>query len=298
MRHFCGSCGLVLLLSLSTAGDDAVFSGPQVGERLPPLKVRGVFDQEAGQEIDFVANAGDKPLVLIFVHDLNRQSIGMTRILSQYTVGRAKDGLATGIVWLDDDATSAESTLKRIRHALTPRAPLGISLDGREGPGSYGLNRKVMLTILVGKGGKVTANYALVQPSLQADLPKILKSVVDVAGGTVPKLEELEGLREMMREKPAADQAPNLRPLLTPVIRRDATPAEVDKAAQAVEELADRNEAARREVGRIANTIIDAGKLTDYGTAHAQEYLQKWAKQYGGKKDGAAPAPGKPGARE
>jgi len=280
------------------AADDPVFSGPQVGEKLAPLKVRGVFDQEAGKEFDFVAQADGKPIVLIFVHDVNRQSIGMTRILSQYTVGRAKDGLATGIVWLDDDATEAENTLKRIRHALTPRAPIGISVDGREGPGSYGLNRNVMLTILVGKEGKVTGNFALVQPSLQVDLPKILQSVVAVAGGTAPKLEELEGMREMMRNKPAADQPPNLRPLLGPVIRRDAPAEAVDKAAKAVEEFVATDEAARKEVGRIANTIIDAGKLEDYGTPRAQEYLRKWAKAYGGKKQDEKPANGKPGGRE
>ena len=31
----------------------------------------------------------------------------------------------------------------------------------------------------------------------------------------------------------------------------------------------------------IANTIIDAGKLTSYGTPRAQEYLRKWAKDFG-----------------
>src|SRR5688572_23335464 len=152
---------------------DPVFSGPQADEKLPAFKVRGVFDTDAGKELDFVTQADGKPIVLIFVHDLNRQSISVVRVLSSYTVSRAKDGLHTGVVWLDADATEAENTLKRIKHALTPHAPTGVSLDGREGPGAYGLNRNVQLTILVGKAGKVTANFALVQPSLQADLPKI-----------------------------------------------------------------------------------------------------------------------------
>ncbi len=261
--------------------DEAIFSGPQIGEKLPSFLVRGVFDDDSGKELDFVSQANGNPLVLIFVHDVNRQSISMTRILSQYTVGRSKDGVSTGIVWLDDDATEAENTLKRMRHALAAKAPIGISVDGREGPGSYGLNRKVMLTILVGKDGVVTGNFALVQPSLQADLPKILESVTAVAGGPVPKLEDLEGMREMMRNQPTQGEAPNLRPLLVPVIRRDATPEEVEKAALAVEELAAKDESVRKEVGRIANTIIDAEKLTDYGTPKAQEFLQKWAKAYG-----------------
>lgn len=271
------------LLSLAQAADP-VFSGPQPGEKLPAFKVRGVLDETAGKEVDFVTSAGDKPLVLIFVHDVNRQSISLVRVLSGYTVSRAKDGLATGVVWLDADATEAENTLQRIKHALTPKTPTGISLDGREGPGSYGLNRNVQLTILVGKEGKVSANFALVQPSLQADLPKILDEIVKVAGGKVPKLEELEGMPKM--ERPVAGQPqqdPNLRGLLSPVIRKSATPEEVDVAAKKVEEYVAKNEATRKEVGRIANTIINAGKLKDYGTERAQEYLQKWAKEFGDK---------------
>lgn len=276
--------GVVLSGIVGTVpADDPLFSGPQVGERLAPFKVRGVLDESAGKELDFVTQAAGKPIVLIFVHDVNRQSISMTRILSQYTVSRAKDGLVTGVIWLDDDQSSAESMVKRVRHALAAKAPVGISIDGREGPGSYGLNRNVMLTILVGKDGTVQGNFALVQPSLKVDLPKILESVVAVAGGTVPKLEELEGMREQMREPPSSDQAPNLRPLLAPLIRRDASVEEVDKAAAAVERRVANDEAARKEVGRIANTIIDSGKLSNYGTKRAQEHLRKWAQEFGEK---------------
>jgi hypothetical protein len=264
-----------------TTTEPAPFSGPQVGESLPAFTVRGVFDQDAGKDLGFVATADGGPIVLIFVHDVTRPSISMTRILSQYTASRAQDGVTTGVVWLDDDATAAENQLKRIRHALAAEAPVGVSIDGREGPGSYGLNRNVMLTILVGNQGKVTANYALVQPSLQVDLPKILASVVEVAGGEVPKLEELEGMNEMMRRQVATGEPPNMRPLLMPLIRRDASPEQVDEAARAIEARASEEPAIAKEIGRIANTIISAGKLTDYGTVRAQEYLEKWSKEFG-----------------
>ncbi len=269
---------------------------PQVGEKILPFKVQGVFDQAAGQEIDFVAQANGKPLVLIFVHDVNRQSISFTRVLSTYTLGRKPEELATGIVWLSDDATEAESTLKRIRHALGPQvaggteekrepdgkkrtdekktdrrvstdaaailkllpSAIGVSPEGREGPGSYGLNRKMTLTILVAKENKVEANFALVQPSLQADLPKVLESIVKVAGGKIPKLEELDGMPAMARQPAADGQAPNLRPLLQPLIRLGASEEDVDKAAQAIEKQAQADPATRREVIRIATTIINA----------------------------------------
>lgn len=283
---------LVLACANAVAADEPIFSGPQVGEKLPAFKVRGVFDEEAGKELDFVSQAGEKPIVLVFVHDVNRQSVSVVRVLTGYTTSRAKDGLTTGVVWLNDDATAIENRLKQMRHALTPKATNGISMDGREGPGSYGLNRNVQLTILIGKEGKVTGNFALVQPSLQVDLPKILASVVAVAGGTVPKLEELDGMREMMRRAPTQDaQAPNLRPLLQPVIKLDASKVDVEKAAKAVEEHVSKDEAAKKELGRIASTIVNNGKVENYGTATCQEYLKKWAKEYGPKTDAAKDSP-------
>jgi hypothetical protein len=260
---------------------DEIYSGPQVGEKLPPFEVQGVFGDTAGKNLDFVTEADQSPVVLIFVHDVNRQSISMTRILSQYTSGRTKDGLHTGVVWLSDDVTEAENQLKRMRHAMAENAPLGISVDGAEGPGSYGLNRNVMLTILVGHKARVTANFALVQPSLLADLPKILEAIAVVAGGPVPKLEELPGMKDMMTQRTKGTEPPNMRPLLAPLIQRDATPEEVDQAAKAVEDKAAEDEAVRKEVGRIASTIVNAGKVENYGTPKAQDYLRKWAEEFG-----------------
>jgi hypothetical protein len=194
-----------------------------------------------------------------------------------YAGTRGKDGLTSGVVFLSDDATETETWVKRATAAMPAGVPLCISTDGAEGPGAYGLNRKVALTVLVAKDDKVTANFALVQPSLQADAPKILKSLVDVIGGKVPTLADLGVAPER------ATDVPNLRPLLGPVIKLTATPEEVEKAAKSVEEFVEKNEAAKKELGRIARTIADAGKLKDYGTPPAQEYLKKWAEKYGAK---------------
>ncbi|MCY3000054.1 MAG: hypothetical protein NT168_18315, partial [Planctomycetota bacterium] len=35
------------------------------------------------------------------------------------------------------------------------------------------------------------------------------------------------------------------------------------------------------EIGRIARTIVSSGKLENYGTARAQNYLMQWAEKYG-----------------
>jgi hypothetical protein len=266
---------------------DPVFSGPQVGEPLTPFIVRGVFDADAGKAIDLITRANGKPVFVVFVHESNRPSIMVTRVLMNYAARRAKDGLVAGAVWLGDDASSTEQFLKRARHALPDGVPIGISVDGKEGPGAYGLNRNVTMTVLVGKENKVTANFALVQPSVQADVPKILAQLVKLIGGKVPPVEELNAppMSAMKGRSDASETDPKLSELLRGLIRQNAGSADVDRAAAAVETYVENRESARAEVGKIARRIIDSGALSKYGTPAAQEYLRKWAERFGPKSD-------------
>lgn len=273
-----------LIAAGAARSQEPIYSGPQPGEKLPAFTVRGVFEPDAGKELDFVTSAGGKPLVLVFVHDVNRQSIALTRLLTTYTLKRSGDGLTTGVIWLSADPTEAESQLKRIRHALAPGAATGISLDGREGPGAYGLNRNVQLTILVGHHGRVAANFALVQPSLQVDLPRILAEIVKLVGGTPPSLKEIESMSaggNASGQPPAPGAEQDLRSILRPMIQKEATRETVDEAARKVDELAARNEAVKKEIGRIASTIVESGKIANYGTERAQEHLRRWAREHG-----------------
>src|SRR5438445_9859690 len=101
LRSLAPSALALLFAGLPAAGQekekkDKVFSGPQVGEKLPSFKVKGVLGDDAGKDLDFVKKADGKPIVLVFVHDVNRMSLGFTRTLTQWTAGRAKDGLHTG----------------------------------------------------------------------------------------------------------------------------------------------------------------------------------------------------------
>jgi len=280
-RLVIGAICIALLGVAQGLAQEKVFSGPQVGEKLKPFKVKGVFDDDAGKEFDFVKKADGKPLLLVFVHDANRPSIGMTRLLMTYAMTRSKD-LVSGTVWLTDDATEAENRLKTMRHALAKDAPIGISPDGKEGPGAYGLNRNVTLTIIVAKDSKVTANFALVQPSLQADMPKILKEIVAAAGGEMPKYEEWPEFKAMAAKRPGANDDPKIPMLMRSLIQKTNSDADVDKIAGEIEKYAKENAAAKKEFGRIANAVVGGGKLENYGTAKCQEYLKKWAKEFGG----------------
>ncbi len=268
---------LALLLASPALADDPVFSGPQPGEKLPPFKMTGVFDDLAGKEIDLVGQAKDNPVAIIFVHELTRPSVAVVRAVMKYAGTQTKHRLVGGVVFLADDASAMEERLKRAKRALPTEVRIGISDDGQEGPGAYGLNRKMTLTVLVGKGGKVTANFPLVQPSVEADVPKIVAAIAKATGGKPLSLAELLPERRVVRQ-PARD--PNLRTYLGPIINKTATNEEIDAAVAKLEDYLKEHPAARTQVGDISRTIVRAGKLDSYGTAHAQEYLKKWAKEF------------------
>ena len=253
-----------------------------MGEKLPAFKVAGVYDDQAGKELDFVIAAGEKPILLIFVHKLTRPSAAVARALATYGQQRSKDGLTTGIVWLGDDASAAEQYLKRARGSLQLNVPVGISHDGVEGPGSYGLNRNVTLTILVGKEGRVTANFALIQPSV-TEIGKILEEVVAVAGGEVPSEAELAKLSGQSRRAMArpAMRDPELTEKLRAFIQKDNSDEQVAKLAAELDKFVAENKAARQQLGDIAGRVVNSGKLENYGTPAAQEQLKKWAQAFG-----------------
>jgi hypothetical protein len=196
---------LITVVSTQLFAEDkpAEFSGPQVGEKLTPFTTKAILGNEAGKEIDLVKAAAGKPVLIVFVHERNRPTVGLARLLGLYAATKKDAGLTSGIVFLTADPTMTEEWMKLAKGALPGGVPVGISTDGQEGPGAYGLNRKVQMTILVGKEDKVTANFALVQPSVQVDAPKIAQAVVDaLGGGQGPTIEDLQKLGGPMR--PAA----------------------------------------------------------------------------------------------
>lgn len=336
------------------AADDPVFSGPQPGEKLPPLRVKVIAGDDAGKIVDVVGEAEGKPQIIFFLHARTRPAFGLMNTVMRFAASRRKDGLEPVYVFLSDDPTETETWLGRLRSQyFATGVRRTLSMDGIEGPGSYGLNRNVTVTAIVADKGRVTANFALIQPSEQSDGPKIFAALVDVlGGGPVPAISEysrsamnrknmldprltplvrklnnpeltgeaaeqvvqeikdhlakypgsrggLAAASRRVKSSPAFSrldpgvqkavnawaafsdqrQSVNLRPLLAPLIQKNATPEQVEKAAQAIEARIARDPAARAELARITKTIVDSGKVENYGTESAQELLQKWAEQ-------------------
>jgi hypothetical protein len=209
------------------------------------------------------------------VHQFTRPSHALTRVLIKFAEQHQKT-LYTNMIFLTADVTAMQQRLTRARQALPTKTHVTIAPQGIEGPGAYGLNRKVTLTILFGDEQTVISNTALIEPSVQADALKIITHIAKALKVKVPTLAEL-GVESRM----AAAGAIDARALLGPVVNKTATVAEVNAAAKKVEAEFVKKPNVATHIGGIAQRIIDDGKLENYGTERAQFYLFKWAGLYG-----------------
>ena len=121
---------------------------------------------------------------------------------------------------------------------------------------------------------RVTANFALVQPSLRADLPKILKAIATTTGRPVATLHDL-----------LIVESPKLQAYLSRLVLKDAKPETIDKEASNIDELVKQDKVAFNELGRLTNRLVTEKTLSQHGTPRAQEYLHKWALLYHGSQE-------------
>ncbi len=161
-------------------GETAVYSGPQPGEKLPSFKVIGLHGKRKGEEYDPVKLAGDKPLVLIFQDNQVPGQKGLLlngEVLSQIA-SKSPNGLEVHSVFLVDDPTPENVFEYDFKDRIPPIVQMGISKDRRDGPGSYGLNRNLGMTIIVAREGKVLHNFAMAQPMLYPN-PYVLGAIAE-----------------------------------------------------------------------------------------------------------------------
>jgi len=247
---------------------EKILSGPQPGEKLPPLKVRIVLGDKAGKEVDILADAKDKPTFLVFMNQWNEEVAELMRVITLYAEQQKKPQLASAVVWLTPDPIDLIPKLERARPHMPRNTPVGVSLDGLEGPGAYGLNRHVQMTILVADRDGVTSNFALVQPSVKGDTVAVLSELAKIIGSKPPVLAELLAAREQQLVTARIE-------LLLDV---SASDEQVQQRAKLLESFVASRPDAKRQLGQVSSEIVTSGRFNDRPTAIG--YLRKWAKDY------------------
>jgi hypothetical protein len=193
----------------------AIFSGPQPGEKVSAIKVVSLAGEEKGKEFDPIAAAGDKPHVLFFQDESGvaiRGLFGVGRAIG--TINRQSDkDLYVSCVFLADDPDKITSSFGRLFTRMREQGidVVAVSTDGRDGPGSYGLNRTIAQTIILAKEGKVTRNFVFRQGMLLPD-PHVMGGIAElidedretVAGWLAQANEEAAGMRMQGDKDPQA----------------------------------------------------------------------------------------------
>lgn len=289
--------GLIHALTLASPAKEAVFSGPQPGEKTTTFKSIEVRGDTAGAERDIIAEHKGQPTVLVFVHGLERSMTPLMSVVDEYGKERA-DKLRTEFVFLSRDAVESRQRLPLVGQSLKLKAPMSLSTDGIEGPGNYGLNKECLLTIVVAKENKVTANFALVQPGI-ADAPKVIEAMAKAIGDenppTAEALREKRGVgyamkrdgkmdrgKEMATRPKAGGNLPGAAPtdekligMLRQFIQKTNDDAAVDGVLKSVEEyIADNADLKKQAIDGWTRVLH-----LKYGTEYAQKTGQAWVEK-------------------
>lgn len=265
---------MLLLVPLSVQADDAVFSGPQPGEKLSPFKVQP-FGGRAAAEVDVIGAIKGGPCVLVFVHEWTRQTLQLARPVDNFAAKWAADGLATHFIMLTADKGKTEQFLQGAKNSLNLKSPLSISLDGLEGPGNYGLNRKMTVTILVAKDNKVVANFPIIQPN-ETDAPKVLAAMAKVLGKPAPTQEEVAAAGGSRRPEAGANpnaRDPELTTLMRKLIQQNNDEAAVKDTTEAMLKWAGDDAKKKAQLMEYCKTVVKLG----YGNDIAKRALKRLA---------------------
>jgi len=163
---------------------DAPFSGPQPGEKTTPFKVLAIAGKGAGTVRTPLAENAGAPTAWVFVHGVERSLVPLLRAIDTYGAANT-NRLRTELVFLQADRLGGEQRIKAAAGSLRLQSPVGLSTDGAEGPGNYGLNKDCLMTIVAARDNVVVTNFALVQPGI-ADAPRVIAALAKLCGDTHP----------------------------------------------------------------------------------------------------------------
>lgn len=241
---------------------EPVFSGPQAGEAVKPFRALAVTGPNAGKEVQALEAAGAKAQAVVFVHSLERSLLPLLRVIDNYGAAR-KDRIETTVVFLTADRAESENRLPLVAQSLRLNSAMLLSLDGIEGPGSFGLNKKCLLTIVGAKDGKATVNFALVQPGI-ADAEKVVAGLAKTCGDeNPPPVSELQpqqaGAAMRGQAGPRGTQNPPLNVSQLDTSTPEAMKKAIDALIAEVQRLRAENDRLRRGSNAAAPTRPAAG---------------------------------------
>lgn len=183
LRKFATGCAaLVCLVLAGSAAAEELKSGLQCGEGVPPFHVKDVTGKSAGKSLCYRCQFGDRPVVNVFVRDVNCDSFKkLAKKLDEQL--KADKEMRGFVVVLTENAEETEKQLKEIAEKEgIKKLPLTM-MEGKAGPEGYKIAPEAHVTVMMWKDSKVVANHAFKSDAFKNEsVEKIVEDLSKLKG--------------------------------------------------------------------------------------------------------------------
>ncbi|HVU86429.1 MAG TPA: hypothetical protein VHD36_03860 [Pirellulales bacterium] len=176
---------LTICLTLAFAASVAVAAELKSG--LEPGKLIGPFDVvkcagpddnvKVGSELCYRCKYGARPMVMVFSRSTDDKVATLVKKLDGAVAANSSKQLAAFVNLLGSDRDALESKAKEFSASTKAgNVPMVVPVEFENGPADYGINPTAEVTVIVAKGGKVTANHGFAKGALDdAAIAAVLK---------------------------------------------------------------------------------------------------------------------------
>jgi hypothetical protein len=163
---------LSLVLATSVTNGADLKSGLQPGQAIGAfdvLKCAGAADDgvKVGSQLCYRCKYGTRPMVMVFSRTSAEPVVKLAKELDAAVAQNSDKQLKAFVNLLGSDREQMEAAAKQLgEQNKLANVPVVVPVEFENGPDDYGINPKAEVTVLVAKGGKVTASHAFAKGEL------------------------------------------------------------------------------------------------------------------------------------
>lgn len=159
MKHH-APLAMMIALAAATASRADIQSGPDLDEKLPPLKAYVATGEQAEKTLDLAAQRKEKPTVYVLI-----QADHWTRPIGRYLRGldteiaKKADEAHVVAVWLTADEPKTKQYLPVVENAMKTADTTFAVYPDVNGPDGWGINTTAHVTTVLAVKGKPIARF-------------------------------------------------------------------------------------------------------------------------------------------
>lgn len=177
-RMISASATIAAMLAVSVVVAAELKSGLQPGQRIGAfnvVKVAGAADDgvSVGDELCYRCKYGARPMVMVFARTADESLGKLAKELDTAVSANSEKQFKAFVNVMSSDRDAAEKAAKDFCEANgLKNVPVVVPVEFQNGPGDYGINPEVDLTIIVAANSQVAASHAVAKGSLNEETIK------------------------------------------------------------------------------------------------------------------------------